>query len=342
MTDPDLPDPTTGARSAGGADRCGGFDLGALLEQAMEMQQQLMAAQAEAAEHGGRGPGRRRRGAIVRSPAAWSSASVTHRPRGRRPRRRRPAAGPRARRAARRHGRRSRGCSRPSMGGLDLGGLGGLLGLGGMLDDGDDDRRPRRRRRRLDGRRRAVSVYAGPVQDLIDELGRLPGIGPKSAQRIAFHLLKLPKDDALRLAALDHRGQGPGDVLHPLLQHRRGRRVRASAPTPAATPRCSASSRSPATSSRSRRPGVQRSLPRAAGRDQPDRGHRARPAAGPGAARPPRRRGHRRDHPLHQPQHRGRGHRDVPGPAAQAARRAGSPASPAACRSAATSSTPTS
>ncbi|HET7489868.1 MAG TPA: recombination mediator RecR [Acidimicrobiales bacterium] len=43
-------------------------------------------------------------------------------------------------------------------------------------------------------------MYAGPVQDLIDELGRLPGIGPKSAQRIAFHLLKLPKIDALRLA----------------------------------------------------------------------------------------------------------------------------------------------
>jgi recombination protein RecR len=43
-------------------------------------------------------------------------------------------------------------------------------------------------------------VYAAPVQDLIDELGRLPGIGPKSAQRIAFHLLKLPKEDAIRLA----------------------------------------------------------------------------------------------------------------------------------------------
>ena len=43
-------------------------------------------------------------------------------------------------------------------------------------------------------------MYAAPVQDLIDELGRLPGIGPKSAQRIAFHLLKLPKLDALRLA----------------------------------------------------------------------------------------------------------------------------------------------
>jgi len=43
-------------------------------------------------------------------------------------------------------------------------------------------------------------LYASAVQDLIDELGRLPGVGPKSAQRIAFHLLKLPNEDALRLA----------------------------------------------------------------------------------------------------------------------------------------------
>ncbi len=45
-----------------------------------------------------------------------------------------------------------------------------------------------------------ANVYAAPVQELIDELGRLPGIGPKSAQRITFHLLKLAKPDALRLA----------------------------------------------------------------------------------------------------------------------------------------------
>src|SRR4051794_39711551 len=45
-----------------------------------------------------------------------------------------------------------------------------------------------------------AGAYAGPVQDLIDELGRMPGVGPKSAQRIAFHLLKLPKEDAARLA----------------------------------------------------------------------------------------------------------------------------------------------
>lgn len=42
--------------------------------------------------------------------------------------------------------------------------------------------------------------YTPPVQTLIDELGRLPGIGPKSAQRIAFHLLKVPTEDANRLA----------------------------------------------------------------------------------------------------------------------------------------------
>jgi recombination protein RecR len=45
-----------------------------------------------------------------------------------------------------------------------------------------------------------LAIYAGPVQDLIDEFGRLPGVGPKSAQRIAFYLLKVSKDDALRLA----------------------------------------------------------------------------------------------------------------------------------------------
>jgi len=45
-----------------------------------------------------------------------------------------------------------------------------------------------------------VSSYAKPVEVAIDELGRLPGIGPKSAQRIAFHLLKADRVDAQRLA----------------------------------------------------------------------------------------------------------------------------------------------
>ena len=45
-----------------------------------------------------------------------------------------------------------------------------------------------------------MAVYTQPVQTLIDELGRMPGVGPKSAQRIAFHLLKIPADDVARLA----------------------------------------------------------------------------------------------------------------------------------------------
>ncbi|MEO3937695.1 recombination mediator RecR [Dermatophilaceae bacterium Soc4.6] len=43
-------------------------------------------------------------------------------------------------------------------------------------------------------------MYEGVVQDLIDELGRLPGVGPKSAQRIAFHLLQADPADVTRLA----------------------------------------------------------------------------------------------------------------------------------------------
>ena len=43
-------------------------------------------------------------------------------------------------------------------------------------------------------------MYEGVVQDLIDELGRLPGVGPKSAQRIAFYLLAAEPTDVRRLA----------------------------------------------------------------------------------------------------------------------------------------------
>lgn len=45
-----------------------------------------------------------------------------------------------------------------------------------------------------------ATAYAAAVQELIDCLGRLPGIGPKSAQRVAFHLLKVDKEEANRLA----------------------------------------------------------------------------------------------------------------------------------------------
>jgi recombination protein RecR len=43
-------------------------------------------------------------------------------------------------------------------------------------------------------------LFAGPIQDLIDELSKLPGIGPKSAQRVAFHLLKATPSEAQGLA----------------------------------------------------------------------------------------------------------------------------------------------
>ncbi len=45
-------------------------------------------------------------------------------------------------------------------------------------------------------------MYEGIVQDLIDELGRLPGIGPKSAQRLAFHILQADPTDVHRLSQL--------------------------------------------------------------------------------------------------------------------------------------------
>ncbi len=52
-------------------------------------------------------------------------------------------------------------------------------------------------------------MYEGPVQDLIDELGRLPGVGPKSAQRIAFHLLGAdPADNARLRDALQRVAEG--------------------------------------------------------------------------------------------------------------------------------------
>ena len=46
-------------------------------------------------------------------------------------------------------------------------------------------------------------AYEGPIQELIDELARLPGVGPKSAQRLAFWLVKADPADAKRLAIAD-------------------------------------------------------------------------------------------------------------------------------------------
>ncbi len=45
-----------------------------------------------------------------------------------------------------------------------------------------------------------MSSFAPVVQELIDELGKLPGVGPKSAQRIAYYLLKRPREEVFRLS----------------------------------------------------------------------------------------------------------------------------------------------
>ncbi len=47
---------------------------------------------------------------------------------------------------------------------------------------------------------RQSRITAEPVAKLIDELGRLPGVGPKSASRLAYYLLRAPKEQALSLA----------------------------------------------------------------------------------------------------------------------------------------------
>ena len=46
-----------------------------------------------------------------------------------------------------------------------------------------------------------MSKFAGPMARLIDELKKLPGVGTKSAQRYAFHILRAPEEDAEALAA---------------------------------------------------------------------------------------------------------------------------------------------
>src|SRR4026208_442189 len=55
-----------------------------------------------------------------------------------------------------------------------------------------------------------MAVYEGPIQDLIDELGRLPGVGPKSAQRIAFYLLPADPAGGKRLSPRARTAEGVG------------------------------------------------------------------------------------------------------------------------------------
>ena len=61
-----------------------------------------------------------------------------------------------------------------------------------------------------------------PLARLVAELGRLPGIGQRTAQRLAFHILRAPDDEAEGAGGGDPRGQGEGRPLRALLQPRRG------------------------------------------------------------------------------------------------------------------------
>ena len=133
-------------------------------------------------------------------------------------------------------------------------------------------------------------MHADAVQNLIDQLGRLPGVGPKSAQRIAYHLLKVPRQDAVALADAVVTAKDRVrfcEVCHNLSESERC--------TICADPR-----RDPTLvcvveeprdivavekTGRLRRP-----LSRARRGHQSHGGHRARPAEGPRAARPDRHR----------------------------------------------------
>ena len=171
---------------------------------------------------------------------------------------------------------------------------------------------------------RLASPYEGPVQTLIDELGRLPGIGPKSAQRIAFYLLKAAPEDANRLAGRDHRGEGSRD---------RGAAGASTSPTARAALR-----RTAATSGATPTLLCVVEEPRdivAVERTHEFRGryHVLQGAISPIEGIGPEqlrvkelltrveRGGRQGGDPRDEPEHRGRGDRDVPRPAAQAARR---------------------
>ena len=123
-------------------------------------------------------------------------------------------------------------------------------------------------------------MYEGAVQDLIDELGRLPGVGPKSAQRIAFHLLAADPADVRRLVHALTEVKDKVRFCRDLRQRQRAGRV-PRLPRPAPRPVGHLRGRGAQGRRRDRAHArVPRALPRARRRDQPDRGRRPRRPAG--------------------------------------------------------------
>ena len=161
-------------------------------------------------------------------------------------------------------------------------------------EDGPAQRRPRRPRRRPRPARDATAVYEGAIQDLIDELGRLPGVGPEErpADRVPRPLGRPGRRQPARRGAAP--GQGAGAVLHHVLQRRRVRAV-PDLPRPAPHRRGALRGRGAQGRRRDRADRrVPRPLPRARRRDQPAGGHRPGQPADPRADDPARRAGRSR------------------------------------------------
>ena len=58
-----------------------------------------------------------------------------------------------------------------------------------------------------------MEYYSSHINQLIQQLSSLPGIGAKSAQRLAFHIIDMPKDQVNQLTCCNHPGKGKGTVL---------------------------------------------------------------------------------------------------------------------------------
>ena len=185
-----------------------------------------------------------------------------------------------------------------------LAGAAGGLGVPGLCPDCELSLRPA-------PDEAAAMMYEGAVQDLIDELGRLPGVGPKSAQRIAFHLLAAESADVERLAST-------------LTRVKRDVRFCTICGNVAEAEQCRICTdprRDPTLICVVEEPkdvvAVERTrefrgpLPRARRGDQPDRRRRAGRPAHPRAASPAGRRDDHRADPGDRPEPRGRGDRDL-------------------------------
>ena len=183
-------------------------------------------------------------------------------------------------------------------------------------------------------------MFSPSVENLVAQLTRLPSVGQRTAQRLAFHLLSVPKEEALALAARARGGEGAGPLLQRVREPDRGGDLR-DLPRRAARPhdrlRRRAAGRPDLGRAHAR---VPRPLPRARRLALAARRRRARAPAHRRAARPRRAQRRPGGRARDEPEHDRRGDGRVSSPTACAAACA-SRGWPAACPSAPTSSTPT-